>query len=46
MPASGRARFKSEAKRQARAVAAAGADLTLTGPWPAYNFVAGTEVVS
>ena len=40
VPASGRARFKSEAKRQARAVAAAGADLTLTGPWPAYNFVA------
>jgi hypothetical protein len=37
--ASSRARFKSEARRQAAACASAGADLTLTGPWPAYNFV-------
>jgi hypothetical protein len=34
-----RARFAAEARRQASAVAKAGADLTLTGPWPAYNFV-------
>ncbi|HYT77421.1 MAG TPA: GvpL/GvpF family gas vesicle protein [Vicinamibacterales bacterium] len=39
VPAAGRARFKAEAKRQARAVAGVGADLALTGPWPAYNFV-------
>jgi gas vesicle protein GvpL/GvpF len=37
--ASARSRFKSEARRQAAACAAAGADLALTGPWPAYNFV-------
>jgi hypothetical protein len=35
-----RARFKAEAKRQAALCASAGAELTLTGPWPAYNFVA------
>lgn len=34
-----RARFKAEARRQAAACGAAGADLILTGPWPAYNFV-------
>ena len=34
-----RARFKAEAKRQAAVCAAVGADLTLTGPWPAYNFI-------
>ena len=34
-----RTRFKAEARRQAAACAAAGADLALTGPWPAYNFV-------
>jgi hypothetical protein len=39
VPASARSRFKSEARRQAAACAAAGADLVLTGPWPAYNFV-------
>jgi hypothetical protein len=36
---SSRARFRAEARRQARALADASADLTLTGPWPAYNFV-------
>jgi hypothetical protein len=36
---SARARFKAEVRRQARALAGAGADLTLTGPWPAYTFV-------
>jgi hypothetical protein len=34
-----RARFKAEARRQARACAGAGADLSLSGPWPAYNFI-------
>lgn len=37
----GRARFKAEARRQAPMLDKAGADLTLTGPWPAYNFVGG-----
>jgi len=40
---SSRARFRAEARRQARVLAAAGADLVLSGPWPAYNFVAGGE---
>ena len=34
-----RARFTAEAKRQSALCARAGADLTLTGPWPAYNFI-------
>jgi hypothetical protein len=34
-----RAKFKTEARRQAAACKAAGAALTLTGPWPAYNFI-------
>jgi hypothetical protein len=34
-----RARFKAEAFRQTKACAVAGADLALTGPWPAYNFI-------
>src|SRR5262249_6053043 len=34
-----RAKFRTEARRQASIVVKAGADLTLTGPWPAYNFV-------
>ena len=38
--AGARARFKAEARRQAAACAAAGAELTISGPWPAYNFVA------
>jgi hypothetical protein len=38
--AGARARFKAEARRQVAACAAAGAELTLSGPWPAYNFVA------
>ena len=37
--AKGRATFKAEARRQSAACRAAGADLALTGPWPAYNFV-------
>ena len=34
-----RGKFKTEARRQAGFCGAAGADLTLTGPWPAYNFI-------
>jgi hypothetical protein len=37
--AGARPRFKAEARRQVSACAAAGADLVITGPWPAYNFV-------
>jgi len=39
IPARSRAKFRAAAKRLSRTCAAAGADLTLTGPWPAYNFV-------
>ena len=45
VPAASRAPFKAEARRQATACRAAGAALTLTGPWPAYHFV-GSEVRS
>ena len=34
-----RARFKTAVRRVGAATRKAGADLTLTGPWPAYNFV-------
>jgi hypothetical protein len=34
-----RARFKAAARRAAAECSAAGADVALTGPWPAYNFV-------
>jgi hypothetical protein len=43
VPAGKRTSFKAEARRQAAAVAAAGAEMTLTGPWPAYNFVGAGE---
>ena len=39
VPAGRRARFRGAARRAAKACAAAGAEMTLTGPWPAYNFV-------
>lgn len=39
VPAARRARFKAEAKRLAAGSAKAGLAMTLTGPWPAYNFV-------
>lgn len=39
VPAERRATFKASAKRLAAGSAAAGAELTVTGPWPAYNFV-------
>jgi hypothetical protein len=38
-----RARFKAEARRQSVTCAKAGVEMTLTGPWPAYNFVADEE---
>jgi hypothetical protein len=38
-----RTRFRKEAERQAAALAGAGGELVLTGPWPAYNFVAAEE---
>ena len=34
-----RDRFRNAARREADACARAGAQLTLTGPWPAYNFI-------
>ena len=39
VPSSRRDRFRSAARREAEACARAGAQLTLTGPWPAYNFI-------
>jgi hypothetical protein len=33
-------RFKLAVRREAERCRAAGAELTLTGPWPAYNFIA------
>ena len=38
-----RARFKTEAQKVAQHVSDAGARMTLTGPWPAYNFVGSLE---
>lgn len=35
-----RARFNAVARRHAKACASEGAELVVTGPWPAYNFVA------
>jgi Gas vesicle synthesis protein GvpL/GvpF len=39
VPSSSRARFKAAARKEAARCAAAGARMTLTGPWPAYNFI-------
>ena len=38
-----RARFTQAARREVAACASAGASMTLTGPWPAYNFVQPDE---
>jgi hypothetical protein len=38
VPTAARVRFKAEARRQANALARAGAELVVTGPWPPYNF--------
>jgi hypothetical protein len=39
VPVSQRARFKAAVKRVADETDSVGVDTTLTGPWPAYNFV-------
>ncbi len=43
VPARRRARFRSAAQKVARQVSETGAQMTLTGPWPAYNFVGSLE---
>ncbi len=43
VPASAHARFRTAVRRHAAICRKAGADLTLTGPWPAYNFVQAQE---
>lgn len=43
VPSSKLASFKTEARRQAAAVAQSGAEMTISGPWPAYNFVNAVE---
>lgn len=39
VPAARRTAFRAAARRAAKVCADAGAEMTLTGPWPAYNFV-------
>jgi hypothetical protein len=39
VPSGKRAQFKAAAQREAARCAKAGAQMTLSGPWPAYNFV-------
>jgi hypothetical protein len=39
VPRTSRTAFKAAARAQAARCASAGAHMTLTGPWPAYNFV-------
>ena len=39
VPATSRSRFKSAATRAAARCAGTGAQMTVSGPWPAYNFV-------
>jgi hypothetical protein len=41
--AAARAKFKREAARQSASLLRAGAELVLTGPWPAYNFVTAED---
>ena len=43
VPAARRTRFKSAAKRAAERCARSGAHMTLSGPWPAYNFIQSAE---
>jgi len=43
VPARRRARFHAAAARAARDVARTGGTMTLTGPWPPYNFVAAED---
>jgi hypothetical protein len=39
VPSTRKVRFRAAVRREARRCREAGADLTLTGPWPAYNFI-------
>jgi hypothetical protein len=43
VPTRQRARFQSAAKKVAKTVSTTGAQMTLTGPWPPYNFVGSAE---
>ena len=43
VPTSRRTKFTQAAKREAAVCARAGAQVTLSGPWPAYNFVDGSQ---
>ncbi|MBA2304284.1 MAG: GvpL/GvpF family gas vesicle protein [Acidobacteria bacterium] len=43
VPSARRATFTQTARREAAACARAGAQMMLSGPWPAYNFVRGDE---
>ena len=43
VPTRHRARFQSAAQKVARQVSRTGAQMTLTGPWPPYNFVGSLE---
>jgi hypothetical protein len=43
VPTRRRARFQSAAQRVARQISEAGAQMTVTGPWPPYNFVGSLE---
>jgi hypothetical protein len=43
VPTTGRARFTQAARREVAACTWAGAVMTLSGPWPAYNFVQPEE---
>ena len=46
VPATSRAKFTQAAKREAAACAKAGIHVTLSGPWPPYNFVDGETASS
>ena len=43
VPTRRRARFQSAAQKVARQISETGAEMTLTGPWPPYNFVGSLE---
>jgi hypothetical protein len=46
VPTTRRARFRATARRAAAVCRSAGAELTLSGPWPAYNFVRTPEATT
>jgi hypothetical protein len=43
VPSGRKLRFKAAVNREARRCRDAGADLMLTGPWPAYNFIQSSD---